>query len=221
MASVVNPYHERRSAERRRIAYPGLFASDGMKVSWGGILGGVLVALGVLVLLMALGVAVGISAVDPGSTDVAKLGTGAGIWAGVSLLLALFLAGFVSTRIGATYDSQTAFFAGFLVWVVSIVLVAYLAASGAGSLTGSAFQLFSSAPAQAQEQAAASIQEKAQELQQKAPELQQKAQEVKPQATKAAWITFGSLILSLLAALIGSAAGRRRHPRIHPTSKGT
>jgi hypothetical protein len=220
MATAVNPYHERRSAERRRIAYPGLFAADGMKVSWGGILGGVLVALGVLVLLMALGVAVGITAVDPASTEAAKLGTGAGIWAGVSLLLALFMGGFVSTRIGATYDSQTSFFAGFLVWVVSIVLVAYLAASGVASVTGGAFQLFASAPAQAQDQAASTIQEKAQELQQKAPDLQQKAQQVKPQATKAAWITFGSLILSLLAALIGSAAGRRRHP-VQPTSRGT
>jgi hypothetical protein len=62
--------------------------------------------------------------------------------------------------------------------------------------------------------------DKAKELQQKAPELQQKAQEVKPQATRAAWITFGSLIFSLLAALIGSAAGRRRHP-VQPTSRGT
>jgi amino acid transporter len=158
--------------------------------------------------------------VDPAGTEAAKLGTGAGVWAGVSLLLALFMGGFVSTRIGATYDSQTSFFAGFLVWVVSIVLVAYLAASGASSLTGGAFQLFTSAGPQAQEQAAATIQEKAQELQQKAPDLQQKAQEVKPQATKAAWIAFGSLILSLLAALIGSAAGRRRHP-VQPTSKGT
>jgi hypothetical protein len=220
MATVVNPYHERRTSERRRIAYPGLFARDGMKVSWGGILGGVLVAVGVLVLLMALGVAVGISAVDPASTDAAKVGTGAGIWAGVSLLIALFLGGFVSTRIGATYDRQTSFFSGFLVWVVSVVLVAYMAASGASSLTGSAFNLFASASGQQKEQAAATIQEKAQELQQKAPELQQRAQEAKPQATKAAWLTFGSLLLSLLAALIGSAVGRRRDPA-QPTSRGT
>ena len=217
MATVASPYHERRGSERRRIAYPGVLTAEGMRVSWGGILGGVIAALGVIVLLMALGVAVGITTVDPASTDAAKLGTGAGIWAAVSLLISLFVGGFVSTRIGATYDSQTSFFAGFLVWVVSVILVAYLAASGAASLTGGAFRLFASAPGQAQEQAAATIQQKAQDLQQKAPELQQKAQEVKPQATTAAWITFGSLILSLLAALIGSAAGRRRHP----TSRGT
>jgi hypothetical protein len=39
--------------------------------------------------------------------------------------------------------------------------------------------------------------------------LQQKAEEVKPQATRAAWMTFGALLLSLLAAVIGAMAGRR------------
>jgi hypothetical protein len=32
---------------------------------------------------------------------------------------------------------------------------------------------------------------------------------VKPQATRAAWITFGALLASLLAAVIGAMAGRR------------
>lgn len=221
MATVVHPYHERRAGERRRLAYPAtLFGAEGMRVSWGGILGGVLVALGLLFLLAALGVAIGITAVDPARTEAAKLGTGAGIWAAVSLLIALFVGGLVSTRIGATHDRSTAFFSGFLVWVVSVLLMAYLAASGASSIAGGAFNLFASQPPQVQEQAAGSLKQKAEELQQKAPELQQKAQEMKPQATKAAWITFGGLLLSLLAAVIGAAVGRRRAVR-HPSSTGT
>jgi hypothetical protein len=39
--------------------------------------------------------------------------------------------------------------------------------------------------------------------------LQQKAEEMKPAATRAAWITFGALVLSLAAAVIGAMAGRR------------
>jgi hypothetical protein len=39
--------------------------------------------------------------------------------------------------------------------------------------------------------------------------LQQKAEEMKPQATRAAWITFGALLASLLAAVLGAMAGRR------------
>ena len=40
-------------------------------------------------------------------------------------------------------------------------------------------------------------------------ELEQKAQEMKPAATKAAWITLGALLLSLLAAVLGAMSGRR------------
>jgi hypothetical protein len=210
--AVANPYHERRSGERRRIAYPALFGAEGMRVSWGGIFGGVLVAVGLLLLLAALGVAVGITAVDPAQTQMNKLGVGAGIWAGVSLLLALFVGGLVSTRIGATFDGSTGFFSGFLVWIVSLLLVAYLAASGVSSLASGAFSLMGG-PQQAVEQ----IGEKAQEMTQNLPALQQKAQEAKPQASRAAWITFGALLLSLAASLIGAMVGRRRAPRPQAT----
>ena len=213
MATAVNPYHERRTGERRRVAYPGLFSAEGMRVSWGGIFGGVLVAVGLLLLLAALGVAIGISAVDPTQTELAKVGTGAGIWAGISLLVALFIGGFVSTRIGATHDASTGFFAGFLVWVVSLLLVAYLAASGVSSLAGSAFSLMGGA-----QQMAEQVQQQAQDIQQNVPQLQQKAQEVKPQASRAAWATFGALRLSLAAAVLGAAAGRRRAPRTYTST---
>jgi hypothetical protein len=143
MATVVRdtPYHDRRMAERRRIAYPAVLRADGMRVSWGGVFGGVLVALGFLLLMTALGVAVGISATQPGETDTGTLGTGAGIWAGLSLLLALFIGGWVSTRIGAIFDGTTGFFEGVLVWVVSLLLMLYFASSGIGMLAGGAFKL--------------------------------------------------------------------------------
>lgn len=215
--AVASPYHDRRTSERRRIAYPGLFGAEGMRVSWGGIFGGVLVAVGLLLLLAALGVAVGITAVDPAQPQMSKLGTGAAIWAGVSLLLALFVGGLVSTRIGATFDGSTGFFSGFLVWVVSLLLVAYLAASGVSSLASGAFSLMGGA-----QQAVAQVGEKAQEMAQNLPALQQKAQEAKPQASRAAWVTFGALVLSLAAAVLGALAGRRRAPRgPYPNSTGT
>jgi Sec-independent protein translocase protein TatA len=229
MASVAHPYHERRTSERRRIAYPPLLrGADGMRVSWGGVWGGVLVAVGLLLLLAALGVAVGITATDPAQTDPGKLGTGAGIWAGVSLLVALFVGGLVSTRIGAIFDGTTGFFEGALVWVVSVLLMGYLAASGVGSLAGGAFSMIGGAqqavgsvlgttdPQAIKEQA----QQKAQDLKQSLPQLQQRAQEAKPTATKAAWITFVALLLSLAAAVLGAMAGRRRQP-LPPSSTGT
>jgi hypothetical protein len=269
--AAATPYHDRRATERRRVAYPSILRAEGMKVSWGGIFGGVLVAIGLLLLLAALGVAVGISAAQPGETEASTLGTGAGIWAGLSLLLALFVGGMVATRIGAISDGATGFFEGALVWVVSILLMVYFAGSGVSMLAGGAFQMVGGAaqaiagatqgvdvsggsvdqivqrlkdPNTAQQIASvtgmqesevqATLSETAQrvennrdnptraaaeakkgmaQLMEKAKSsgaLEQKAEEVKPQATKAAWITFGALVLSLLAAVLGAMSGRRK-----------
>src|SRR6185503_14678302 len=175
MATVVRdtPYHDRRVTERRRIAYPAALRADGMRVSWGGVFGGVLVALGFLLLMTALGVAVGISAAQPSQADTGALGAGAGIWAGVSLLVALFIGGWVSTRIGAIFDGTTGFFEGALVWVVSVML------SGIGVLAAGAAQTLSSTF----------------QFGQATPDV--------------SWVTFGALVLSLLAAVLGAMAGRR------------
>lgn len=274
MATVVRetPYHDRRLNERRRIAYPAALRAEGMRVSWGGVFGGVLVALGFLLLMTALGVAVGISAAQPGETEASTLGTGAGIWAAVSLLLALFIGGMVSTKIGAIFDGTTGFFEGALVWVVSVLLMLYFASSGVSMLAGGAFRMvggaaqavssvvqtqnvevsggvdqilqrlkdpktaqqIASATGMQQSEVQASLSETAQRVEnsrdnptQAAAEakqgmaqlmerakssgaLQQKAEEVQPQAQKAAWITFGALLLSLLAAVLGAMAGRRK-----------
>jgi hypothetical protein len=279
MATTTHPsYQDRRVgvSERRsaRIGfYPAILRAEGKRVSWGGIFGGVLVAVGALLLLAALGVAIGISAAQPGETEPSTLGAGAGIWAGLSLLVALFLGGMVSTRIGAISDRATGFFEGVLVWVVSVLLMLYLATSGITMLAGGAFQLLGGAtqaisavvqsgqanvdlsgsvdqillrlrdPKTAQQiasatgmqetevqttlndtaqrvegnrdnptQAAAEARKGMGQLMEKVKSsgaLQQKAEEAKPQATKAAWLTFGALVLSLLAAVIGAMSGRR------------
>jgi hypothetical protein len=267
-----SPYHDRRTSERRRVGYPSILRAEGMKVSWGGIFGGVLVAIGLLLLLTALGVAVGISAAQPGETQASSLGTGAGIWAGLSLLLALFVGGMVATRIGAISDGTTGFFEGALVWVVSILLMLYFASSGVSMLAGGAFQMvggaaqalggvvqnqgidvsgsvdqivqrlkdpktaqqIASATGMQQSEVQATLSETAQrvennrddpaqaaaearagmaQLMEKARSsgaLEQKAEEMKPRATMAAWITFGALVLSLLAAVLGAMTGRRK-----------
>ncbi len=128
-----------------RFAATAWFGTEGMKVSWGGIFAGVLVAMGVSMLLASLGVAIGISAVDPGNTDAGAFGIGAAIWGGAQLLLALFIGGMVATRVGAIIDRTTGFFEGVLVWVVSLILMAYLASSGIASVASGAFTLLGGA----------------------------------------------------------------------------
>lgn len=132
--ALATPYQDRRVAERRQIAHPAtrIGGTDGVRVSWGGIWGGVIAALGVLLLLTAIGLAVGITAADPVGPGTAAIGAGAGIWAAAALLVSLFIGGMVATRIGATYDAGTGFWEGFLVWTVSLLLMGALAASGIG-----------------------------------------------------------------------------------------
>ena len=146
MATVVHesPYN-RRVTDRHPGAAASFFNADGLRVSWGGVFGGVLLAVGLLILLTALGAAIGISATDPGDTDISKLGIGAGVYGALSLLVALFFGGWASTRMGAISDRATGFCEGALVWVVAILLVGYAAASGIGMLASGASKMIGGA----------------------------------------------------------------------------
>jgi hypothetical protein len=128
-----------------RFAATAWFGTEGMKVSWGGVFAGVLVAVGVSMLLAALGLAIGVTAIDPGDTDPGTIGTGAAIWGALQLLIALFIGGMVATRVGAIIDRTTGFFEGVLLWVVSLILMAYLAGSGIASVASGAFSLLGGA----------------------------------------------------------------------------
>jgi hypothetical protein len=114
---------------------------EGMKISWGGVFGGVLAGIGALMLLTSLGLAIGISATDPRDPDGSTLGIGAAVWTGLTLLIALFIAGWASTRLSMLWERTTAMFEGVLVWVLSLILILYLTASGIGLLAGGAFNL--------------------------------------------------------------------------------
>lgn len=132
-------------AHEHRFAATAWFGAEGMKVSWGGVFAGVLVAMGIGMLLASLGVAIGISAVDPGETEASTIGIGAAIWGGLQLLVALFVGGMVATRVGAIIDRTTGFFEGVLVWVVSLIVMAYLAGSGIASMAAGTFSLLGGA----------------------------------------------------------------------------
>jgi hypothetical protein len=133
----------------------------GMRISWGGVFGGVLAGLGTLLLLTTLGMAIGISSVDPSNPDGSAIGTGAALWTALTLLIALFVGGWASTRLSMLWERTTAMFEGALVWVLSMILILYLAANGIGLVARGAFSIVG----QAAETASSAI----------APEMQQLA----------------------------------------------
>jgi len=143
---MTNTYQEALSAERRhherRSRWTSTLADrERLRISWGGIWAGTLMALGSLLLLTALGFAVGITAVNPGETDAGAFGTGAGIWGVLSMLVAVFVGGMVSTRSTAVADRTISVFHGALVWLLSFLVMAYLATSGIRMIASGAFAL--------------------------------------------------------------------------------
>jgi hypothetical protein len=243
---------------------------DGLRISWGGIWAGALIVLGTLLFLSTLGLAVGVSAVNPGYTDAESIGVGAAIWSGLALLIALFVGGMAATRLGMVFDRATGAFEGALVWVVSFVAILWLASSGVqlvasgishvfsgvtqtigsaagglddlssgdvdqilarlkdprtvstvGAATGMSEQEVRStlgeiaqrvdAARDNPEQAAAEVRSGTERLMARAREqLPAAAERVLEGAAKTAWITFGAMALSLLAAIGGAMVGRKR-----------
>ncbi len=107
---------------------------QGPRVRWGGVMSGFFVALGVLMLMGALGLAIGVTALgDPrgvtGETA-SGLGIGTGIWAFITLLAALFVGGMVSTKVTDRPDRPGAVMHGALVWVLFMLFTVWLIASG-------------------------------------------------------------------------------------------
>jgi hypothetical protein len=106
----------------------------GPRVRWGGVSSGFFIALGTILLLTALGLAVGITAVgDPRAatnSTVSGLGIGAGIWAAVTLLIAYFLGGLVSTAVTDRPDRGGALIHGALVWTLASVFLLWLIGQG-------------------------------------------------------------------------------------------
>jgi hypothetical protein len=110
-----------------------------VKLSWGAIFGGTFVALGVWVLLYTLGLAIGLSGVDPERpfADMAP-GVGSGLWALLTPVVALFVGGFVAARTAGIVDRSSGAIHGSVIWGLTTVLVVVLAAWGVRTLVGTA-----------------------------------------------------------------------------------
>jgi len=109
---------------------------QGLRVSWGGVWSGFLIAVGVFMLLTVLGLAIGISSADIGQgANPTGLGIGAAIWSGLTLLVALFVGGMVATRTGMVYGKAAGMAEGALIWVLFILTLVYMASSGIGMLS--------------------------------------------------------------------------------------
>lgn len=113
----------------RRQAFPA--------IRWGAILAGVAVGISVQLALTLLGIATGLSTTDV--TQGEGVGTGPLIWAGVSMLIAAFVGGYVAARMSGLKRKADGVLHGAVSWAVTTILFAVLATSVGGTLAGGVF----------------------------------------------------------------------------------
>lgn len=104
------------------------------RVRWGPIMAGLLTTIATMLVLTVLGLAIGISAFEPGNTD--GLGTAAGIWGAISAIIAFFVGGWVAAKTAAVGGDGSGLLNGLMVGVTALALILWLTGSGLGNLLG-------------------------------------------------------------------------------------
>jgi hypothetical protein len=110
-------------------------------VSWGSIFAGTLIALIVQITLVMLGLAVGFGTIQPAVKGgaLSGLGIGAAIWWILSSIIALFVGGWVSSRLAGLQRVFDGALHGLATWALVTLLTIYLLTSGIGFVVGGAF----------------------------------------------------------------------------------
>ena len=105
-------------------------------VRWGPIAAGLVTVVSTLAILSTLGLAIGLSAVEPGGDGFAEISTGAWIWGIAAAAIAFFLGGFVAAVSAAVGGPGRGILNGLMVGAASIAATLLLIGFGAGSLLG-------------------------------------------------------------------------------------
>lgn len=110
------------------------------RVRWGPIFAGAFTALSTLLILSLLGLAIGLTSINPNAAAVQGLPEGsaatAGIWAGLSALIAFFLGGYVAGGTAAIFSRPWGALNGALVFLFAVPLTLWLAGQGLGAIVG-------------------------------------------------------------------------------------
>ncbi len=181
-------------------------------VRWGPIFAGIVVAVVSQLMLSALGTAIGALAV--GEATSRTIGTSLGIWAIISLLISLFLGGWVMSSSCGPMNSKTAMMNATIMWATTIVLSAWLLTTG---ITGTFGVLASSAGGaagevlnQVQEPGGAAVPSQDQVAQAVPDVTTAEADEYGQTASKAGFTFLIGSLLGLAAAMIGATVGAKK-----------
>ena len=111
--------------------------------SWGAVFAGVVMILGVNLLLGSLGIAIGLTVIDPAeeANPTAGVGTGAMIWWVITGIIALFAGGWTAGRLAGVPRRCDAALHGAAAWATATLVTVYLIYSFVGAMLGGAWRL--------------------------------------------------------------------------------
>lgn len=168
------------------------------RISWGAILAGVAVAVAIYSLLSMLGIAVGFTVSD--EVDRSTLGTGAGVWAFIALLIALFVGGWVTTQCTSGETRTEAVLYGVVLWATTSVVLLWLTTMGLRTGLDAVRTARSAASVSADRStetfAGASEREQRQAM-----------ERLRDQGRESSWWAFAGTLASMLAAIGGALVG--------------
>jgi hypothetical protein len=177
------------------------------RVRWGPIVGGIAIALSTQLILSALGIAIGLGAGATGA-EANSVGLGVGIWSIISLLIALFLGGWVMALSCGPMTKKTAILNAAILWGTTLALSSWLLVNGISGAFGAVAANAGEIANQVQQPGGVNLPNQIPNL------TPNQVRDIAANTARAAWsFIFGSL-LSLLAAMIGASVGARK-PRVY------
>ena len=110
------------------------------RISWAAVIAGVIIAIFIQLALTLLGLAIGLGTVDATNhnTPGTGLAIGSGIWYVVTMLISLFLGGWVAGRLAKDKHTSESVIHGLLVSGLMFILTFYFLTSALGSIIGGA-----------------------------------------------------------------------------------
>ncbi|MEG5042696.1 MULTISPECIES: hypothetical protein [unclassified Microcoleus] len=177
------------------------------QVRWGPILAGIAIALGTQQGLSALAMALGLSAGATGA-DAGSVGFGVVILSIISLLISLFLGGWVMAQSCGPMTKKTALLNAAILWGTTLALSSWLLASGISGAVGAAAANAGEIANQVQQQGGVNIPNQAPNVD------SNQVRDIGGNTAKAAWSFLLGSLLGLAGAMIGAAVGARK-PRVY------
>ena len=192
-------------------------ATVGTRISWGAVLAGTFLALGVFFLLATLGGAVGLSTSD--RTNSTTLQTGAIVWAFVTTIAALFIGGLVTSLYTAGENKTEAVMSGLVTWALLFAVLLVLGGIGIRSGFNAMLAINNNAQTASTQNWETAAKEAGVPPEQIADWRQkngiadttaqnaQRQQDISNAATRIGWYAFLGTWLSMLAAAAGALVG--------------